>query len=58
MGDAGHIPRHIVVFALLNTDYDILNEKSIKLVYKLLPQYLCFYVVFLPTHWNFCLTQV
>jgi len=37
MGGIGHMPRHVVVFALLNTDYDTLNEKSIKLVYKLSP---------------------
>ena len=47
-----------VVFALLNTDYDTLNEKSIKLVYKPSPQYLCFHVASLPTHWNFRLPQV
>jgi len=58
MGGTGHVPRHVVVFALLNTDYDTLNEKSIKLVYKLLPQYLCFHMASLSTHWNFCLTQV
>jgi len=57
MGGTGPVPRHAVVFALLNTDYDTLNEKSIKLVYKPLPQYLCFHVASLPTHWNFRLPR-